>query len=213
MTRALLLASSLLALAGCERFDVPPPRVAFPWQGIADVAGPSPVTPLTAPTTPMFVQRGRAPLAYPSAFGAAIRPDGTITLPRNGAAHVRGANLVGEASVLLTVSENGVVSGSALKRKYAFNDAGELVDENGHGVRMQPDGRVRALGGSVRHADVMVWLPETRGERWDYAGWRTMSIVSLLLLEHLLPETVGLTTTTSAVSTSPNSRTPSSKRR
>jgi hypothetical protein len=98
----------------------------------------------------------------------------------------------------VSLNDAGEVHGVGLRRTYSFNEKGELVDPDGHGVRVTPEGKVRALGGSIRYADVMVWLPEARGERWDYSGWRTISILSLVVLENLLPETVGLTTTTSA---------------
>ncbi len=184
-----LLASAL----GCARFDVPPPRVVFPWQGIADVAPAAPMVPLAAPNTPLRAERGRAALAYPASFAIAIRPDGAVTFPKDTVGQVRGASVFVDSTALATLDDAGVVSGGGLKRKYTFNEKGDLVDDLGRGVRVGPDGHVRALGRSVRYQNVLVWRPETRGERWDYVGWRTLSILSLLLLENTLPETVGLT--------------------
>ena len=46
LVRLLAAVFSLLLATGCESLNVPPPRIAFPWQGIADVAGPSPMLPL-----------------------------------------------------------------------------------------------------------------------------------------------------------------------
>lgn len=175
------------------------PRVAFPWEGIADVAPPTPMTPLGVPTTPLHGERGKAGLVYPASFSVVVRPDGTVIFPKDTPAKLRGSSIVAGSTVLATLDDSGSVSGSGLKRKYSFNEKGDLVDDDGHGVRVTPEGKVRALGGSVRYADVMVWIPEIHGEgqKWDWEGWRTLSIVSLLVLENLLPETVGLTETTS----------------
>jgi hypothetical protein len=182
---------------GCDRLGVPPPRVAFPWQGIADVAEPAPMVPLAVPSTPLRAERGHAGVAYPASFAVSVQPDGSVAFPKDTPGHVSGANVVAGSTVLASLNDAGEVSGSGLKRKYAFNEKGDLVDDMGHGVRVTPEGHVRALGGSVRYQDVIVWRPEVRGERWDYAGWRTLSILSLLLLENALPETVGLTELTS----------------
>ena len=192
-----------LACLGCEAVNLPPPRVAFPWQGIADVAGPSPHVPLAAPAMPLHGERGRAALPYPTSFAVVIRPDGSISFPQHTSAKLRGASVVAGSTILATLDDAGNVTGAGLKRRYAFNEKGDLVDDTGRGVRLAPDGRVRGLGGSVRYTEVMAWVPETRGERWDYVGWRTLSILSLLVLENLMPETVGLTTTTNANVTQP----------
>jgi hypothetical protein len=198
LVRLLAAVFSLLLATGCESLNVPPPRIAFPWQGIADVAGPSPMLPLSAPTTPMRGERGRASVKYPASFAVGIRPNGTISFPQDTTGRLDGANVLAGSAPLVSVNDAGEVHGAGLRRTYAFNEKGELVDPDGHGVRVTPEGKVRALGGSIRYADVMVWLPEARGERWDYSGWRTISILSLVVLENLLPETVGLTTLTSS---------------
>lgn len=187
----------VLAITGCTSIT---PRVTMPWQGIADVAPYEPMGSLAPPTTVVHGERGPAPLEYPSAFSVVVDPDGGIAFPKDTKGHVSGASIVVGSTVLATLDDAGHVSGQGLKRKYTFDERGALVDELGRGVRISAEGRVRALGGPVRYSDVIVWKPETgmRGERWDMCGWRTLSIISLLVIENLLPDAVGLAQTSAA---------------
>ena len=92
-------------------------------------------------------------------------------------------------SAVATLSEQGELKGPGLKHTYKFNDKGELLDSDGHGVRVLADGGVRGIGGKWRYKEVMVWAPAHPDEaRWDHSGWRAVAIVSLVVIENMLPD-------------------------
>jgi hypothetical protein len=173
----------LLTLAGCGG------AVSLPssWKGIAEVA-PAPMTPLESPKQRMRGDKGSAPASYPASFGAVVSPDGTIAFPDNTSGKIEGNDVYVAGSVVASVSDAGDVSGSGLHQKYKFNDKGELLDPEGRGVRISPEGGVRGLGGKWRYKDVVAWTPESG--KWDYSGWRALTVVSLLLVESMAPEAI-----------------------
>lgn len=154
---------------------------------IVSSAPKAPMLPLSSPTESMKGGKGGAEAPYPKGYGATVKPDGTIGFPEGTMAKVKGANIVIGAEPIVTVSEDGEVKGSGLKKRYRFAADGALLDEEGHGVRIAPDGGVRALGGPYRAHDVFVWTLEAGGS-WDKSGWRTLSIVSLVVIENMLPQ-------------------------
>jgi hypothetical protein len=158
-----------------------------PWKGISEVA-PAPMTPLEAPKQKMRGDKGGAPASYPANFGAVVSPDGTIAFPDNTSGKIEGNDVYVAGSVAASVNEAGDVSGSGLHQKYKFNDKGELLDGEGRGVRISPEGGVRGLGGKWRYMDVVAWTPESG--KWDYSGWRALTVVSLLLVESMAPEAI-----------------------
>ena len=174
----------VLACAVCVSCAGAMPSYA-PWKGIADVA-PEPMTPLAVPMQRMRGEKGSAPLNYPPDFAASVSPDGTIAFPDNTVGKIEGNEIHAAGAVVATLSPSGEVAGSGLSKKYQFNENGELLDADGHGVRMSPEGGVRGIGGKWKFKDVMTWAPE--GEKWNYSGWRALTIISLIMVENLTPE-------------------------
>ncbi len=176
---ALVVLPSLLTL-GCADLQnaIQPPT-------IAKVA-PEPVTPLALPTTTMKGGKGEAEATFPPDFAATVKSDGTILFPQHTQGRVQGASLLVGGEPVLTVADDGSVKGVALKHRYAFSDDGALLDPDGHGVRIAPDGSVRAVGGSWRYASVFAWTSEG-GAAWDRHAWRTLELVALVVLENMMP--------------------------
>ena len=177
----------------------------MPWDhpSIAEVAPKAPMLPLVAPTDVLKGDKGPASAAYPPSFTATIKADGTVVFPEGAPGKVKGASIVVSGSPVVTLSSDGEVSGNGLKRKYKFAPDGDLLDADGRGLRLSPDGGVRAIGGPYHYKDVMVWAGPTStpydkpkaatetAATWDRAAWRTVAIVSLLMVENLLPEALG----------------------
>jgi hypothetical protein len=136
----------------------------------------------------MRADKGSAPAGYPSEYTASVKPDGKILFPQGTVGHVKDAAIYAGDSVVATLSKDGEVSGKALKHRYHFNRDGDLVDPDGHGVRISPEGGVRGIGGPWHYQDVMVWTRE--GGSWQGDGWRTVAIVSLIVIENLLPNAI-----------------------
>ena len=178
----------------------------MPWDhpSIAEVAPKAPMLPLVAPTDVLKGDKGPAGAAYPPSFTATIKADGTVVFPEGAPGKVKGASIVVSGSPVVTLSSDGEVSGNGLKRKYKFAPDGDLLDADGRGLRLSPDGGVRAIGGPYHYKDVMVWAgptatpydkpkagTEAAAPTWDRGAWRTVAIVSLLMIENLLPEALG----------------------
>ena len=163
---------------------LPLPKYA-PWKSLADLA-PAPPTPLAPPSMRMRGDKGPAPANYPASFGATVTPDGVIAFPDNTSGKIEGANILIGGAIVATASDTGEVAGPGLQQRYKWNDKAELVDAEGHGVRMSPEGGVRGLGGKWTFKDAMVW--STDGGKWDHTGWRALTIVSLIVIEKLAPE-------------------------
>ncbi len=177
----------------------------MPWDhpSIVEVAPKGPIVPLAVPLDVQRGDKGAASAAYPPSFGATIKPDGTVLFPEGAPGKIKGASIVVGGSAVATLSEGGEVAGAGLKRKYRFAPDGDLLDAEGRGLRLSPDGGVRAIGGPHHYKDVMQWsgpagsTPYDKpkaGEAaptWDRASWRTVAIVSLLMIENLLPEALG----------------------
>lgn len=179
-----------LALVACTQDGKLGSKMPWERKTIVDVAPQAPPVPLVAPKTALKGEKGEAPYTYPAKFSATIKADGSIVFPDGSPGKlVKGSVMVGGGPVA-TVSASGEVTGNGLKAKYHFDAGGDLVDGDGHGVRVDPDGGVRTLGGKWHYRDVLVWAPEEGGKtgEWDRAAWRSVAIVSLLLIENLLPE-------------------------
>ena len=170
------------------------------WKGIAEVA-PAPMVPLSSPKQKMRGEKGNAPATYPPGFGAVVSPDGTIAFPDNTAGKIEGNDISVAGSVVATITEAGEVSGSGLHQKYKFSESGELLDSEGHGVRVSPEGGVRGIGGKWRYKEVMNWTPESG--KWDYSGWRALTVISLLLVESMTPEAIRSGSGSDSVASSP----------
>ncbi|HEX8795774.1 MAG TPA: hypothetical protein VF765_32715 [Polyangiaceae bacterium] len=155
-------------------------------KALTDTA-PEPNTPLSVPTETMTGAKGPASATYPSDYGVTVKSDGSIVFPQHTMGRIKGSALLVGNETVLTVSPSGVVKGSALKSTYHFTDTGELVDDAGNGVRISPDGGVRAMGGAWRHQDVMTFTPDGPG-RWDQHAWRTLEVVALVVIENMLPQ-------------------------
>ncbi len=178
----------------------------MPWDhpSIVEVAPKGPMLPLVSPGETLRGDKGPASAPYPASFGATIKADGTVIFPEGAPGKVRGASIVVGGSPVVTLSADGEVSGNGLKHRYRFAPDGDLLDANGRGLRLAPDGGVRAIGGPYHYKDVMVWAgavttstpyDKPKGEAaapsWDRTSWRTVAIVSLLMVENLLPEALG----------------------
>jgi hypothetical protein len=170
----------VVSLLGCEKI-----QNAIQAPNIAKVA-PEPVTPLPVPAQSMKGGRGAADASYPADFAAAVKPDGTILFPQKTTGKISGSTITVGGDTVLTVNGDGSLKGVALKRHYSFTDDGALLDEDGHGVRIQPDGSVRAVGGEWCYQSVFEWKPEG-GDAWDKSAWRTLEIVALVIVENMLP--------------------------
>jgi hypothetical protein len=150
---------------------------------------PQPLTPIATPTWTMKAARGDADAPYPADFAATVKGDGTIAFPEHVTAHVKGSSIMVDGDVVLTVGDDGAVKGVGLKHKYQFDADGALLDDQGRGVSILPDGRVRAVGGPWRYPSVVVWTTDGGGE-WDKSAWRTLEIVSLVLVENMIPSAI-----------------------
>jgi hypothetical protein len=178
---ACLLATALQGCATLKQAVGPP--------AIAQVA-PEPPVPLVIPSQTMRAVKGDADAPYPRNFAVTVKSDGTIVFPQHTMGHVQGSQLRIGGDVVLTVRSDGEVEGAALKRRYRFDDSGALLDDRGHGVRLSPDGGVRGVGGEWAYRDVLSWTPDGGGA-WDHHGWRTLAVVSLVLIENMLPQAIG----------------------
>ena len=172
-----------VSLPACEKI-----QNAIQTPGIAKVA-PEPMTPVPLPTQTMKGGRGDADAAYPPDFGATVKPDGTILFPQRTTGRIQGSSIMVGNEAVLTVGPDGTLKGVALKHHYAFADDGALLDEDGHGVRILPEGGVRAVGGEWRYQAVFSWKPEG-GDTWDKSAWRTLEIVALVIIENMLPAAI-----------------------
>jgi hypothetical protein len=178
---ALVLAAlPLPALAACDTI-----QGAIQSPAIARVA-PEPLTPLPVPAQTMKGGRGAADATYPADFAATVKADGTILFPQHTAGRVQGASLLVGGEAVLTVNADGTLKGIALKHHYAFAEDGALLADDGHGVRIGPDGAVRTVGGAWKYQAVFAWQTEG-GEPWDKSAWRTLEIVALVVIENMLP--------------------------
>lgn len=176
-----VLATAPMACASLEQAVDPP--------AIAQVAPEAPV-PLVVPDQTMRAAKGDADAPYPRDFAVTVKSDGTILFPQHTTGHVRGSSLLIGGDTVLTVKSDGEVEGAALKRRYRFDDSGALLDDRGHGVRLAPDGGVRGVGGEWAYRDVLSWASDGGGA-WDHHGWRTLAVVSLVLVENMLPQAIG----------------------
>jgi hypothetical protein len=123
---------------------------------------PEPLAPLPIPTQTMKGGRGSADATYPSDFAATVKADGTILFPQHTTGKIQAANLL---------------------------VGGALLAEDGHGVRIDPDGSVRTVGGAWKYQSVFVWAPDGGGT-WDKSAWRTLEIVALVVIENMLPSAI-----------------------
>ena len=167
-------------LAACDRL-----QNAIQATSIAKTAR-EPLTPMPIPAMTMKGGRGDADTTYPADFVATVKSDGTILFPQHTAGKIKESTLLVGGEVVLTVNPDGTLKGIALKHHYAFTDDGALLDEDGHGVRIGPDGGVRAIGGEWRYQSVFSWKTES-GDPWDKSAWRTLEIVALVVIENMLP--------------------------
>ena len=173
-------ASLVAALGACDRL-----QSAIQSPPIARVA-PEPLAPLTAPSQTMKGGKGDAAASYPADFAATVKADGTIVFPEHATGRIQGANVLVGGEVVLTVLADGTLKGLALKRHYAFTEEGALLADDGRGVRIEPDGSVRTIGGAWRYQSVFSWRPDSAGA-WDRHAWRTLEIVALIVIENMLP--------------------------
>jgi hypothetical protein len=179
----LLASVPAAALVACDRL-----QNAIQAPGIAKIA-PEPLTPVAVPAQTMKGGRGDADAAYPADFAATVKADGTILFPQHTTGRIQGSTLTVGGEVVLTVNADGTLKGIALKHHYTFADDGALLDEDGHGVRIGPDGGVKAIGGEWRYQAVFSWKPES-GDVWDKSAWRTLEIVALVVIENMMPAAI-----------------------
>jgi hypothetical protein len=180
MLRVGVVVVALSACLGCATID----GVIRPT--IANKAPPEATTPLALPTSTMRGAKGTADAKYPDGFTAVVNGDGSIQFPEQMKGKIQGASILVGGAAVLTVAADGTVKGAGLKGTYKFESDGDLVDANGHGVRISPSGGVRGLGGQWSHQDVFVWSVDGGGD-WDEKGWHTLAIVALVMLENMLP--------------------------
>jgi hypothetical protein len=171
---------ALVASLGCATID----GVVRP--NIANKAPPEATAPLALPTATMRGAKGAADAKYPDGFLAIVNADGSIQFPEKMTGKIQGASILVGGAAVLTVGADGTVKGAGLKGSYKFDSDGDLVDANGHGVRISTSGGVRGLGGKWSHQDVFVWSVDGGGD-WDEKGWHTLAIVALVMLENMLP--------------------------
>jgi hypothetical protein len=164
----------------------------MPWERdrIVDTAPNTPLTPLTTPKWPLRGDRSSALESYPDKYATTIKPDGTVAFPQGTVGKLRGGSILVDGVPVAGVTPLGEVSGSGLKKHYHFTDDGDLLDAEGHGIRVMPNGGIRGVGGKWHYKDVFIWAM-TDGGHWDGTGWRTVALVSLLVIENLLPEAIG----------------------
>jgi hypothetical protein len=176
-------ALSSLAMSACDTL-----QNAIQPAALAKTA-PEPLTPVALPTQVMKGGRGAADAAYPADFAATVKPDGTILFPEHTTGKIQGANLLVGGEAVLTINADGSLKGAALKHHYAFTDDGALLAEDGRGVRIDPDGNVRTVGGAWKYQSVFLWTPDG-GATWDKSAWRTLEIVALVVIENMLPSAI-----------------------
>lgn len=144
-----------------------------------------------APRRAMEAKRGSARAVYPRAYRVSIRPDGQIVFPDGGPGKIQGDAVYVGTSVVARVRPSGDVSGSGLRGTYRFNDRGELIDDAGDGVRILSSGAVVATRGRYRGKEIMAWTSEGEDEAaWDRAAWRTLAVLSLLVIDNLAPQLI-----------------------
>ena len=180
------VAASAAASTACAPGSVP--RMPWERERIIDASPMAPILPLAAPIVVMKGVKGPAAAPYPAQFTATVKPDGWIIFPDGSAGKIQGASVLVAGAPVLTVTKTGEVSGNGLKAKYRFTADGDLLDEQGRGVRIQPTGGVRAIGGKWRYQDVFTWSAD--GGAWNQSGWRELAVVSLLVIENLMPEAI-----------------------
>ncbi len=195
-----------VAALGCPNLkDITTAKMPWEHPSIAEVAPKGPTVPLVAPKETLKGEKGSASANYPATFVVTIKSDGTILFPDSSPGKLKGASIILGGSPVATLSPDGEVTGSGLKRKYKFAADGDLLDPEGRGLRVSPAGGVRGIGGPWHYKDVMVWgepgktgtdkskmgSSEGQASAWDRAAWRTVAIVSLLMVENLLPEAIG----------------------
>ncbi|MFO0678316.1 MAG: hypothetical protein U0169_17395 [Polyangiaceae bacterium] len=186
--RAVVLASfvSLALVCGCG----PHSTIQVPWiqTRIVDVVPSKPMLPLVAPSQTLKAKRGAANANYPANYRLTIKSDGSVVFPDGGPGRVKNDSVFVGGVVVATLSSSGELAGPGLKHRYKFDSGGELKDDDGHGVRVSPEGTVFGIGGKWRYQDVMVWTGDsgTTGD-WDRAAWRTVAVLSVLMLENVLP--------------------------
>ena len=168
-----LVPASVAACASIESALAPP--------NMAKLA-PESMTPLTLPRQTMRGGKGDADAPYPADFAVTLKSDGTIAFPQHTPGKLQGPSLIVGGEAVLTVSEDGTVKGPGLKHGYKFADDGALLDAEGHGVRIAPDGAVRAIGGAWRFPAVFRWTPDGGGD-WDKTAWRALELVALVMIE------------------------------
>jgi hypothetical protein len=157
-------------------------------RSIAEVA-PASMSPLVPPRQALKGGKGDADAPYPPDFAATVKPDGTVLFPQHTPGRLQGSSLLVGGEPVVTVAEDGSLKGSGLKHKYKFALDGALLDDSGHGVRIFPDGTVRAVGGAWTYRSVFAWTPEAGGD-WDDTGWRAVEIVALVVVENMLPSAI-----------------------
>ena len=191
-----------LAATACAQLkEITMPKMPWDHPSIVEVAPKGPMLPLVISKDTLKGEKGPASAAYPAGFAVTMKADGSIAFPEGSPGKVKGASIVVGGSPVVTLSADGEVAGSGLKHKYRFAPDGDLLDSGGRGLRVSPDGGVRAIGGPYHYKDVMVWSESGKtpydkkpGEdqaTWDRATWRTVAIVSLLMIENLLPDALG----------------------
>jgi hypothetical protein len=183
MRRIAAILVAVAAAAACSSL-----KEAVNPRSIAQTA-PEPASPLTAPTQNMSGGKGDADAPYPSDFAVAVKSDGTIDFPQHTQAHVKGSAILVSGRPVITVADDGGVSGIGLKRRYKFDNHGQLLDEDGHGVVIDADGSVRGIGGDWQYRSVFAWAPDVGGA-WNKSAWHTLEIVALVMLENMLPRAV-----------------------
>jgi hypothetical protein len=178
MISTLTLAAA--SVVGCESIQnaITPPSMVK--------VAPEPVTPLAVPTVEMKGGRGAADAAYPNDYAAVVKPDGTIQFPEHTMGKIRGSDIVVQGDVVLSVNADGTIKGSALKHHYAFDADGALVSDDGHGLKVDADGSVRAINGAWKYQSIFAWAPDGSAA-WDKGGWRTLELVALVVVENMLP--------------------------
>jgi hypothetical protein len=174
---------------GCDTVKIP----RMPWDrpSIAEAAGPSPMLPLALPKKTLRGEKGDAPLDYPAGFAATIKPDGIVLFPQGGIGKVIGPRIFVSGDPVVALNDAGEVSGSGLKRKYKFTPDGDLLDADGHGIRLLPEGGIRGIGGKYQYKEVMTWKNDgAAAGDWDKSAWRTVALVSLVMIENLVPTAI-----------------------
>ena len=183
MRRAPAILAAVAVFAACSSL-----KEAVNPRSIAQVA-PEPAAPLAAPTQNMSGGKGDADAPYPPDFAVTVKSDGSIDFPEHTQARIKGAAILVAGRPVITVADDGGVSGIGLKHRYKFDNHGQLLDDGGHGVVIDADGSVRGVGGDWQYRSVFVWAPDGGGV-WNKSAWHTLEIVALVMLENMLPRAV-----------------------